>query len=534
MQAMILQVFFHEKLMASMAEAPLPPYVLLLLLLVMVLPYCLFAGTRRSSAASSSRCNLPPSPPRLPVIGHMHLVGSNPHVSLDKLSKEYAADGGLMLLQLGQVRNLVVSSSRAAEAVLRTHDHVFASRPPSAIADILANGSSNIAFAPYSEYWRQARKLVATHLLSAKKVSSLRRAREAEVSVAIAKIQEAVAAGATVDMSELLGSYVNDVLCRAVSGESFREDGRNKLFRELAAGNSAQYAGFHLEDYFPSLAKVNLLRGVVSSKTKKLKERWDKLLDEIIHDHANKSPPLHHHQDADFVDVLLSRQQEYNLTKQNVNAILMDMFAAGSDTSYIVLEFALAELMRKPRLMAKLQAEVRNRNSTDQLVSEEHLMNSMPFLKAVVKETLRLHPPVPLLLPRVSMARCDDVNGYTIPADTRVIVNAWALGRDARYWEDPEEFMPERWFVDSTNDADFIGGLDFRLLPFGAGRRVCPGTNFGMASVEIMLASLVSCFDWELPAGMEEDDVDLTGVFGLTMFRKEKLYLVPRQHNTAS
>ncbi|KAL5222566.1 hypothetical protein ABZP36_027279 [Zizania latifolia] len=525
MQAMILQVFFYEKLMAPTAETPLT-YVLLLLLVV-VLHYYLFGATRRSSAASSSHGHLPPSPPRLPVIGHMHLVGSNPHVSLDKLSKEYAADDGLMLLQLGQVRNLVVSSSRAAEAVLRTHDHVFASRPPSAIADILANGSSNIAFAPYSEYWRQARKLVAAHLLSAKKVSSLRRAREAEVSVAIAKIQEAAAAGATVDMSELLGSYVNDVLCRAVSGESFREDGRNKLFRELAAGNSAQYAGFHLEDYFPSLAKVNLLRGVVSSKTKKLKERWDKLLDEIIDEHANKSPPLHHDrhtdQDTDFVDDLLSRQQEYNLTRQNVNAILMDMFAAGSDTSYIVLEFALAELMRKPHLMAKLQAEVRN--STDQMVTEEHL-NSMPFLKAVVKETLRLHPPVPLLLPRVSMARCNNVNGYTIPADTRVIVNAWALGRDAKYWEDPEEFMPER-FVDSNVD---FRGMDFQFLPFGAGRRVCPGMNFGMASVEIMLASLVSCFDWELPAGMEEDDVDTTDVFGLTMFRKEKLYLVPRQH----
>lgn len=540
-----LMLFFHDKFMAPMAEEPLPfvLIMIIILLLLVLLHYYLSASTRRSSAASKSNDDvLPPSPPRLPVIGHMHLVGSNPHVSLRDLAEKHAADG-FMLLQLGQVRNLVVSSPRAAQAVLRAHDHVFASRPRSAIADILAYGSSNISFSPYGDYWRKARKLVAAHLLSPKKVQSLRRGREEEVGIAVAKLHEAAAAGAAVDMRELLGSFTNDVLCRAVCGKSsFRREGRNKLFMELAAGNADQYAGFNLEDYFPSLAKVDLLRRVVSADTKKLKEKWDSVLGDIVSEHEKKSSLRRddqvqmdddrdddqEEQESDFVDILLDRQQEYNLTRHNIHAILMDMFAAGTDTSYIALEFAMSELIRKPHLMTKLQDEVR-KNTTTKMVSEDDL-NNMPYLKAVVKETLRLHPPVPLLLPRLSMAQCN-ANGYTIPANTRVIINVWALGRDARCWENSEEFMPER-FMDSGDTIDNVDfkGTDFQFLPFGAGRRICPGMNFGMASVELMLSNLMYCFDWELPVGMDKDDVDMTDQFALTMARKEKLYLIPRSH----
>ncbi|KAF0899600.1 hypothetical protein E2562_020792 [Oryza meyeriana var. granulata] len=541
MQAWLFRVLilFRHKFMAPEPDEPLPYVVMILvfLLLLLLLHYYLSAATRRSSAASN---HLPPSPPRLPVIGHMHLVGSNPHVSLSNLAKKHAADG-LMLLQLGQVRNLVVSSPRAAEAVLRTHDRVFASRPHSAIADILAYGSSDIAFSPLGEYWRKARKLVVTHLLSPKKVQSLRHGREEEVSLVIAKLDEAAAARAAVDMRELLSSFINDVLCRAVSGKSFRREGRNQLFLELAAGNSDQYAGFNLEDYFPSLAKVDLLRRVVSAETKKLKEKWDRVLGEIVIEHEKKLS-LHHdqvhmddrddqEQEPDFINILLAHQQEYSLTRENIHAILMDMFAAGTDTSYVALEFAMAELIRKPNVMTKLQDEVRkNTSEGSKMVCEDNL-EKMPYLKAVVKETLRLHPPVPFLLPHLSMAQCD-VNGYTIPANTRVIVNVWALGRDANYWEKPEEFMPER-FMDSGNTAnnnvDFKG-TDFQFLPFGAGRRICPGMNFGVASVELMLANLMCCFDWELPDGLDKDDVDMTDVFALTTRRKERLHLIPRSH----
>jgi cytochrome P450 len=204
------------------------------------------------------------------------------------------------------------------------------------------------------------------------------------------------------------------------------------------------------------------------------------------------------------------------------------MFAAGTDTSSLVLELAMAELMRNPQQMAKLQEEVRKHTPEGQETVEEEDLGSMPYLKAVVKETLRLHPPAPLLLPRLSMADCI-VHGYYVPSGTRVIVNTWALGRDPASWEKPEEFMPER-FVEGGSAAgvDFKGN-HFQFLSFGAGRRICrPGLNFGMATVEIMLANLMYCFDWQLPVGMEEKDVDMTEVFGLTVPPKEKLMLVPK------
>ncbi|KAM3215436.1 hypothetical protein ACQJBY_067450 [Aegilops geniculata] len=491
--------------------------------------FVLVLGRYYFSRRTANNGRLPPSPPKLPLIGHLHLVGPNPHVSLADLAGKHGGRDGLMLLHLGHVPNLVVSSPSAAEAVMRTHDHVFASRPLSAAADVLLNGPSDISLAPYGEFWRQARKLVTTHLLSATKVRSFQGAREEEVGLVVAKIRAAAAARSAVDMTHLLGTFTNDVVCRAVSGKFFREEGRNELFRELIALNTAVTAGFNVVDYFPSLAKVPLLQRVLLAKTSRLKKRWDELLDKIIEDHATKSPSLvHDEQDRDMVDVLLSLQHEYNLTTDNLRGILMDMFEAGTDTSYVTLEFAMAELIRKPRLMAKLRAEVRSKTpGTQQMVKADDL-GGMSYLKVVVKETLRLHPPAPLLLPRLSMADCNDINGYTVPAGTQVIVNAWALGRDTGSWGAmADEFSPERFVEGGASAAADFKGRDFHFVPFGAGRRVCPGIGFGMATIEVMLANLVYCFDWELPHGMREEDVDMTEDFGLTTRLKEKLLLIP-------
>ncbi|XP_047066667.1 indole-2-monooxygenase-like isoform X2 [Lolium rigidum] len=490
-------------------------YLLLLPLLLLLQRRHYFA--RGEQAASVHGERPPPSPPsKLPLIGHMHLIGSDPHVSLAALAAKHG-ESGLMLLRLGQVLNLVVSTPHAAEAVLRTHDHVFANRPHNAFADTLLDGA-DIAFAPYGEFWRQMRKLLTTHLLSAKKVLSLRHGREEEVRLVIAKIQDAAATGAAVDMTKLLSTYTNDIACRAVSGKFFREEGRNELFREVIDGNVAAFGGFNPQDYFPSLAKVDMLSRVLFSKMHRLRKRWDELLDRIIEDHANRASSLeqqHEDQDADFVDVLLSRQHEYSLTRQHIKAILIDMFVAGTDTSYVVLEFAMAELMRKPHLMAKLQAEVRNNTPKDQQMVTEHDLGRMPYLKAVLKETVRLHPPLPLLLPHLTVETCV-IDGLTVPTDTRVIINVWAIGRDAGSWEDSNR-----------------KGRDFQLLPFGGGRRICPGINFGMSTVEIMLANLVYCFDWAPPMGMRHEDIDMTDVFGMTVRRKQKLLLVPRSRHVS-
>uniref|UniRef100_A0A453NDV9 Uncharacterized protein n=1 Tax=Aegilops tauschii subsp. strangulata TaxID=200361 RepID=A0A453NDV9_AEGTS len=201
--------------MAAQTPLLLSPQALLLYLLLIPVLLLLRATNRRSAGERAAADNhggrpLPSPPNKLPLIGHLHLVGPDPHVSLAALAAKHG-DGSLLLLRLGQTRALVVSSPRAAEAVLRTHDHVFASRPPNALADALLDGGADVAFAPYGEFWRQARRLVITHLLSARKVHSLRRGREEEARLVMAKIQGAAAAGAPVDMMRLLGSFTNDV-----------------------------------------------------------------------------------------------------------------------------------------------------------------------------------------------------------------------------------------------------------------------------------------------------------------------------------
>ncbi|PUZ49756.1 hypothetical protein GQ55_6G004100 [Panicum hallii var. hallii] len=414
---------------------------------------------------------------------------------------------GLLLLHLGSAPTLVVSSPSAAEAVLRTHNHVLASRTWSPVADIIFYGLTDVAFAPYGERWRQARKLLTTHMLSAKKVHSFRHGRLEEVRVVLARIRDAAATAprTAVDMTGLLGGYTNDVVSRAVLGESHREGSRNRLFGELSEINVSLL-----------LAKLELLRKLICAKAKRVHRRWDQLFDKLIDEHQRErkraSSSQHEQQeeitDQDFIHVLLSVREEYGLTMDGVKAILVDMFEAGIETAHL----------KEVRRCAPA--------GNDMVVMEEDLSN-MAYLKAVVKETLRLHPPVPLLVPHLSIADCE-VNGYPVPSGTRVFVNVWSLGRDPVYWERPEEFMPERFLEGGCAVDVDMKGKDFQFLPFGSGRRICPGINFGVATVEIMLANLMYHFDWDLQDEMEGagKGVDMTELFGLTLRRKEKLILL--------
>ena len=202
------------------------------------------------------------------------------------------------------------------------------------------------------------------------------------------------------------------------------------------------------------------------------------------------------------------------------------MFEAGTDTSFIVLEYAMAQLMRNPCLMNKLQAEVRNAIAKGKEMVTEDELDSLAYLKAVIKETLRLHMPAPLLVPHFSMADCN-IEGYTIPSGTRAIVNSWALARDPSYWEKAEEFKPERFMEGGSATAIDNKGNDFQYLPFGAGRRMCPGANFAIANIEVMLANLVYHFNWELPMELAKKGIDMTESFGVIVHRTKKLLLVP-------
>jgi hypothetical protein len=338
MAQLVLQLrhVLHDAQAAALAASALALLVVCPLLALLV--FGIDGGRRTpSTAAAAARAareklllsKLPSPPSKLPVIGHLHLVGSLPHVSLRDLAAKHGRDG-LMLLRLGAVPTLVVSSPSAARTVLRTHDHVFASRGYSSIADVLFYGSTDVGFSPYGEHWRKVKKIATTHLLSNRKVRSYRHAREEEVRLVISKIREAAATAASrrttaVDLSELLNSFTNDIVCRAVSGKFFRGEGRNKLFRELVKATALLIGGFNVEDYFPALVKMGVVKRMVCAKARKVWNRMDGLLDKIIDDHASSSKPDGGgggEESDDFIDVLLSVQQEYNLTRDHIKAQL--------------------------------------------------------------------------------------------------------------------------------------------------------------------------------------------------------------------
>lgn len=249
---------------------------------------------------------------------------------------------------------------------------------------------------------------------------------------------------------------------------------------------------------------------------------------QVIDDHMNPTTPRTDQQD--IIDILLqimnSHSSSFDVTFDHIKALLMDIFIAGTDTSAVAVVWAMTLLMKDPRVMQKAQDEIRKLHVEKDFINEEDV-ERLPYLKAVVKETLRLFPPAPLLVPRESVEKCN-MEGYEIQPKTLVLVNAWAIGRDPEAWEDAEQFYPERFFNCSID----FKGQDFELIPFGAGRRICPGIHMGVATVELALANLLHSFDWALPRGIEKQDIDTEVMPGITMHKKNDLCLVAKSRIT--
>ncbi|KAI3810263.1 hypothetical protein L1987_19874 [Smallanthus sonchifolius] len=387
------------------------------------------------SKPNHSTPNLPPGPRKLPLIGNiLDVAGPLPHRTLGKLAQKY---GPLMHLQLGENSTIVASSAETAKQVMKTHDSNFANRPFLLAAYIIAYKSTNIMFSPYGDYWRQLRRICNTELLSSKHVQSLRPIREQEVSNLIHTIFKQ--SGSVINLSELIYALTYGITTRSVFGKKLRHQDALISVIDEAIGLSG---GFTLTDLYPSSKVVAFLSGL-RPKLEKIHQRLDKMLDDIIQEHKTDDGKgdVNHL----LVDVLLKVQEygnlEVPLTIDNIKAIILDVLAASSDTSSTVIEWAMSELLKNQSIMNKAQTEVRRVFSTKSTIDETDI-HSLDFLKLVVKETLRLHPPAPLMLPMENREKCE-INGYEIPMKTRVVVNVWAIGRDPKYWEEPERFNPE-------------------------------------------------------------------------------------------
>ncbi|KAG2581902.1 zealexin A1 synthase-like [Panicum virgatum] len=496
-------------------------HCLYLVLALVSLLVILLAKRRRSAAAPEHGLRLPPGPWQLPIIGSLHhMIGKLPHHAMRDLARRH---GPLMLLQLGEVPTLVVSSREAAREVMRTHDAVFATRPMSPTMRALTDGGRGIIMAPYGAHWRQLRRITITKLLSARRVNSFRAVREEEAAVMLRVCAAAAAESRAVNMRERLSELITDTTMRAAMGDRIKD--REVLLRALDEA-IVLAAGFNPADLWPSSRIVSWLSSAVR-RSEEIRQTSFGILDEIIKDHLERMERGDGGEVEDLLDVLLKVQKDGELPipldTDVIKVAITDIFA-GSETTAPTLEWAMAELVQNPKVMERATAEVRRAFAAHGSVREEKLVEAgLQYLPLVIRETLRLHTPLPFLIPQACQEPCR-VLGYDVPQGITVMVNAWALGRDERYWPgDPDAFRPERFEAGGGSAADFKG-TDYELLPFGAGRRMCPGLGFGLANMELALASLLFHFDWEVPGGAK---LDMTEAFGITAHRKSRLLLRP-------
>ncbi|XP_074282510.1 cytochrome P450 83B1-like [Silene latifolia] len=473
---------------------------------------------------SSPQFRLPPGPKGLPLIGNLHQFDPlKPHICLAKLGKIY---GPISSLRLGNVPFIVVQSAKIAKEILQTQDLNFCSRPSTAGAQRLSYNGLDMAFNPYNEYSKEMRKLCSVHLFSSKQVHSFSPIREDEVSKMMHKVSSLSHASQIINLSELLMSYTSSNISRIAFGKSYGDDDESerRRFNRLLNEAQAMFVAFFFSDYFPSIGCLDKLTGQASRLEKTFKE-LDGFYEEIIKDHLHATNPKS--QEEDLVDILLRLMKErsftFDLTLDNIKAVLMDVIVAGTDTSAALVVWVMTELIKNPNVMRKVQEELRNAARNKGYITENDLTN-LEYFKAVVKETFRIHPGTPLLVVRETQKKCT-IEGYDILPGTLVFVNVWAIGRDPESWRDPEIFKPER-FLGSSID---FKGQDFELIPFGAGRRICPGMLLGLANSELALANLLFSFDWELPDGVTKEDIDTDTLPGITMHKKNSLCLQARK-----
>ncbi|KAL1544679.1 premnaspirodiene oxygenase-like [Salvia divinorum] len=497
-------------------------------LILAAIIFSFFINTWNKSRKNLISIKLPPGPKKLPIIGNLHLITSPPFRCFTDLSKQY---GPIMHLKLGEADAVVVSSPEIAKQILKDQDPCVANRPQGVALEIMWYNYIDIAFSPYGDYWRQMRKICINELLSPRMVRSFQSIRSDEAARMVDSLHES--SGRVVNLTEKIFSFTSSITCRAAFGGVCKDKG---TLIKVMMDTLKMAGGFEIADFFPNSRIVSALSWT-KIRLKMMRRKLDFILDDVIDEHkANLAEKFGvdiasggrlgngEYGGEDLIDVLLRMKEgeelKFPIGNDNIKAVLYDIFSAGTETSSTAIDWTMVELMRNPKVMARAQAEVRHILKEGTSTSRVEQNDELKYLKLVIKESLRLHPPVPLL-PRASRVTCQ-VNGYTIPDKVRVMVNVWAMHRDPRFWKDPEEFEPERF---ENEDVDFIGG-DIHYLPFGVGRRMCPGIMFGLATVEQAIAQLLYHFDWRLPEDVRARDLDMIENDGLTSVRKDNLFVI--------
>ncbi|KAG6506298.1 cytochrome P450 703A2-like [Zingiber officinale] len=497
----------------------IPFSISLVVLLMLISTLVLWAAKKRLRVA---KLRLPPGPTRWPIVGNVTQLGLLPHKDMARFCSSY---GPLVYLRLGAVDAITTDDPAVVREILFRQDDLFASRPKLVAVFQLSFGGRDIVFSPMGPQWKRLRRTFVEHLLTARRFESFAGNRELEALHIMHDLREKACKGEMIEVSQVLGAFTMNNVTRMLLG---REPGAELLglTHEMFWLLGLVYPG----DYLP------LWRWLVDpfvgteKKIREVSRRWDGFLQRVINEHrqaieAKNLTDGGHGANMDFLDVLLSLPGEGEKEQMDVRemkAIMLDIFTGGANTSLVAAEWAMAEAIKNPKVLERAQEELDRVIGQDRVVRESDL-GDLNYLRCIVREAFRMHPPAPLLVPHES-TQATELMGYDIPAKTRVFINAHALGRNKRMWgDDADEFRPERHLPADGERVEIIRRGELEILPFGAGKRKCPGSTVGTTTALLALANLFHGFHWEAP-----EEIDMEEAFGLALRKAKPLRAMAR------
>ncbi|KAJ1427619.1 Cytochrome P450 [Sesbania bispinosa] len=428
--------------------------------------------------------------------------------------------GPIMSLKLGQVTTIVMSSSETAKQVLQIHDQFLPNRKIPDAVRAANHDQYCLPFLPISHRWRDLRKICNNLLFSNKTLDASGELRRKKVLELFNDIHESMLKSEVVDIGRLVFKTTINLLSNTIYSEDLIHSvDKAGEFKEVVANIMREVGRPNLADFFPVLKVIDPhgIRRRTGSYFWKLLTIFKGLVDQRVKLRKQSGYCTKN----DMLDALLENVDAEEMYKDKIERLSLDLFVAGNDTVTTMVEWTMAELFRNPDVMSRAKAELEQTVGKCNMVEESDI-GRLPYLNAIVKETFRLHPAGPLLLPRKGEVDLE-INGYIVPKGAEVLVNVWAIGRDPNLWVNPNVFSPERFL---GSEIDFKG-RSFELIPFGAGRRICPGLPLAIRLLFLMLGLLINCFDWELEGGIKPKDMNMEEKFGLTLQKAQPVRVVP-------
>ncbi|CAI9087817.1 OLC1v1021992C1 [Oldenlandia corymbosa var. corymbosa] len=497
--------------------------ILVLFLVLFTLSLICMSDDVRNTVLSSGRRGKkhPPGPLPWPIIGNLHLLGKQPHQSLAKLAKTY---GPLMSIKLGQVTTVVISSSNTAKLILKNHDVEFCGRSVPDAIHARDHSQYSVVWLPVGSRWRSLRRILNSYIFSANRLDANHGVRSRKVEELMDYCERSRQRGEAIDIGQAAFRTSLNLLSTILFSEDLTDPFTDsaKEMKNVIWDVMVEASRPNVVDFFPALKKIDPqgMRGRMSDHFGKIFDMFKGLISARLREESGGRD--------DVLDNLLTlgKESPEEMDRNLIEHVFLDLFVAGTDTTSNTLEWAMSEMIKNPSILKKVQSELAKTIGRGKQVEESDLTN-LPYLQCIVKETLRLHPPVPLLIHKVESGAVGDqveVFGYNVAVGSRALVNVWAIGRDEMIWgEDALVFKPER-FGESQVD---LRGQDFELIPFGAGRRICPGMSLVLRTLPLVLGSLLNMFDWKLEGDNKPEDLNMEEKFGITLQRAYPLRLIP-------